>query len=123
MTLILLLTCNYQLQCTLARGLAREFNFNNSESEAVILEVLTVFSRVEGQVSVGYTGRFTIPSGSSFSISHSTNDFNVCCFSKSNSACGVVIVFQLVQHCNSNLTLEWPLEVVIELSSQQVGIH
>ena len=70
---------------------------------------------------MGYEGLVAQPSGSSFSISHSTIDFNVCCFSKRNSFFGVVVVFQLVQYCNSNLTLEWPFEVVIKLSSHQNG--
>ena len=99
------------------------FNFNNSESKAVVLEVLTVLSNSVGQVSVGYKGMVTTPTESSFSISHSTNDFNVCCTSKMNSACGVVVVFQLVQYCNSNLTLEWPLKEMVKLSFHQVGIH
>ena len=51
------------------------FNFNNSESKAVILEVLPVLSRVVGQASVGYEGRFTQPS-SSLSICHPTSGFN-----------------------------------------------
>ena len=31
------------------------------------------------------------------------------------------VVFQLVQYFNFEITLEWPFEVVIKLSSHQVG--
>ena len=94
----------------------------NLESKAVVLEVLTVLSRIVGQVSVGYEGTVAPPT-SSFSISHSTNVFSFHCFSKWNSVCGVAVVFQLVQHCNSNTALKWPVEVVIELSSHEAGKH
>ena len=115
----------FQLLIYLARPLENInfwlINFNNSEAKAVVLEVLMVLSRVVGQVNVCYEGMFTPPS-SSLSVSHSTNDFNVFCISKFNF-CGIVVVFQLIQHCNSNMALEWPFEVVIKLSSHQVGKH
>ena len=102
-------------QCTSARPLGSINFWLNSESKAVILEVLTVLSRGVGQVSVAYKGMVAPPN--TFSITHSTS------FHFSNSVCGVVVVFHLVQQCNSDMTSEWPLEVVIKLSSHEVGKH
>ena len=91
------------------------------EAKTVVLEVLTVLSRFVVQVRVSYELIFAPPTGSSFFISHSSNVFSFCCISKSNSFCGMVVVLQLVQYCNSNMTLEWPFEVVIKFPSHQEG--
>ena len=100
-----------------------QFNFDNLEVKAVILEVLTVLNRVVVQVSVGYEGRTAPRPWGSVSNSYSTNVFAFCCLCKWNSFCCVVIVFQLVQHRHCNMTLKWPLEVVIKLSFHQEGKH
>ena len=53
--------------------------------------------------------------------------FFICCFTgafvigKCNSSRGVVVDFQPVQQRNSNMTSKWPFEVVVKLSSHQVG--
>ena len=70
---------------------------------------------------MGYEDMIAASTRSSFSSSHST--FALCCFGKSNSFSDVVAVLQLVQHCKSDMTSEGPFEVVIKLSSHQVGKH
>ena len=105
-------------------GLQRILNFDNSEVKAVILEVLTVLNRVVVQVSVSYKGWTAPRAWSSVSNGYSTNVLAFCCLSKWNSFCDVVPVFlQLVQYCNCNMTLEWPLEMIIKLSFHKEGKH
>ena len=85
-----------------------QFNFDNLEVEAVIPQVLTVLSRVVVQFSMGYEGRTAPRTWGSVPDDYSTNVFAFCCLCKWNSFCGVIVIFHLVQHCNSNMTSEWP---------------
>ena len=90
--------------------------------KTVILEVLAVDGSVEVEVIVGNEGITAQTTFSSHSMGDSTNDFYVCCLTKRNGVSTVVFVFQLVVELNDYMTLEWPFEVVIELSLHQVGI-
>jgi len=80
-----------------AEKLSLQFDFNNSEAKAVVLEVLTVLSGIIVQFSVGYEGKVAPHRFSSFPFCHSTNNFIACCISKCNRVCDVVADFQLVQ--------------------------
>ena len=91
--------------------------------KTVILEVLAVVGRVEVEVIVGNESMTAQATFSYFSSGHSTDDFSICCLTEVNGVSTVVLVLELIAELDDNTTLEWPLEVVIELSSHQVGKH
>ena len=57
------------------KQLSLQFNFDNLEAKAVILEVLTVLSEFVVQVRVGYEGRTAPRTRSSVSDGYSTSVF------------------------------------------------
>ena len=89
--------------------------------KAVILEVLAVVGWVEVEIIVGNESGRAQPSFSSVSSCHSTDDSGICCLTEVNGVSMVVRVLELITELDDNTTSEWPFEVVIKLSSNQVG--
>ncbi len=62
------------------------------------------------------------PTGSSLSTGHSCSAPMCCLVSEVKSLGMMVVVFSLVEQCDGDITSEWPLEMVVKLSTHQVDI-
>ena len=72
---------------------------------------------------MGNEGRTAQPTFSCCTAGHSTDDFSICCLTEVNGVYMVVLVLELITELDDNMTSEWPFEVIIELSSHQMGTH
>jgi len=91
--------------------------------KTIVLEVVAVVGWVEVEVIVGNECMTAPPTFCSVSSGHSTDDFVICCLTEVNGVSMVELVLELIAEPDDDMTLEWPFEVIIKLSSHQVGKH